>query len=728
MMGKERWWEKELLIGINYAKHDDFVFDSRVRAEKLKNIACSQAFTYCVSGHLNDRKLYFKTGLAKRINKDQLGEFVPELHEKEIKVIVYFNVHTVEPDFAEDHPDWQQIKEDGRPKVGLYEVNTTFCVNTPWREWVFQALRDLAKYEIDGVFYDGPIFFDNTCYCRHCQEKFRRRYGRSLPPKSKRNHPDWPLLVEFQSNSIADFLEDSQRTLKELNPDILFYMNGNGLWSFWPTGRDNRKIIQYTDLLLAEGGFIYRDLTKTPLWKPGATAKLLGTQASGKPISIGSAMIHKPWGYVMLPKPEARLLYAETIANGANLNFAFLYGLEAELEPEIGVLQELNLFLRRNAQYYLKTESAAEVALIWSMRTANFHQAVDVPDEDFTRRMKVQAVGNPIESNFGFYEMLFRSHIPFDIIDEPVLAESKLDRYDVLIFPNSTCLSGEDTENVRRYVKQGGNVIATFETSICDRYGEKQNDFQLSDLFGVTSENQGIGPLHYGYVAPTPASSTHNFFKGLKRWLPAPKYGIKVTPTTGKRLMEFCEKQPGLSGSQKLPTLPPKPDPFMIVNECDKGTCVYLAGNLGEEYWNYKHPQYRRLIESCVNRLSGKLITLEDAPSSLEVVVRRQIDPPRQIVHLINFTGEMTRPIQRIIPCRNLKVILKGVKKASKVKALWSGKKIEYNATADQVSFTVPLIDEYEAVVIEEEENEGYVENPVKGKYNITNKGREAVA
>ncbi len=73
-------------------------------------------------------------------------------------------------------------------------------------------------------------------------------------------------------------------------------------------------------------------------------------------------------------------------------------------------------------------------------------------------------------------------------------------------------------------------------------------------------------------------------------------------------------------------------------------------------------------------------------------------------------------------------MILKGVKKASKVKALWSGKKIEYNATADQVSFTVPLIDEYEAVVIEEEENEGYVENPVKGKYIITNKGREAVA
>ncbi len=701
-MGKGRWWEEEPLIKFSHSKQEDFIFDSARRAENIKNTGCVFTDIMCLGGHLNDRKLYFKTKLAKRVNKDQLGEYVPELHKRGVKAIVYFNVHCVEPEFARDHPDWQQIQEDGRPKAGLYRVDTTFCVNTPWREWVFQALWDLAKYGIDGVVYDGPAFFDNTCYCRYCQEKFRRRYGKDLPPKSTRAHPDWGLLVEFQSDSIADFLKDSQRALKELNPDILFYMNGNAFWAFWPSGRDNRKIIRHTDLLGAEGGFIYGDLTQMSLWKPGATAKLLETQAGGKPHMVFSIMIHKPWGYVMLPKPEVRLLYAETIANGANPSFGFRYGFKPEVQPELESLRELNLFLRRNSQYYLKTESMAKIALMWSMQTMNFHRAVDVPEEDFTRRMKTEAVGNPTKAGFGFYEMLFRSHIPFDVIDEPVLAESKVDRYDVLVFPNSTCLSKEDVESVRKYVERGGSILATFETSLCDEYGEKQEDFQLSDVFGVTSENEGIGPLGFDYVTQSPASRNHPLLKALtKDWIPAPKYGVKVTLTTGERLMEFCEKQPGLSGSQRFPTLPAKPDPAMVVNGYGKGTCVYFAGTFGEDYWNYKHPYYRLIAGNCVNQLSENIVALEDAPSSLEVVVRRQTEPQRWMVHLINFSGEMTRPIERVFPCRNLKVSLKGVERVSRVKTLWSDKDLEYSLTANQVSFTIPLINEYEVVVAE---------------------------
>ena len=55
------------------------------------------------------------------------------------------------------------------------------------------------------------------------------------------------------------------------------------------TARLNRVLVEHQDLLGSEGGFIYGDLTRVPLWKPGLTARLLETQAGGKPTVIFSA-------------------------------------------------------------------------------------------------------------------------------------------------------------------------------------------------------------------------------------------------------------------------------------------------------------------------------------------------------------------------------------------------------------------------------------------------------
>lgn len=63
-------------------------------------------------------------------------------------------------------------------------------------------------------------------------------------------------MIEFQTDSLTKFLKDSKTVIKDINPNILFYMNGNTKSPIWPTARDNRKIIKYTDILGAEGGFV----------------------------------------------------------------------------------------------------------------------------------------------------------------------------------------------------------------------------------------------------------------------------------------------------------------------------------------------------------------------------------------------------------------------------------------------------------------------------------------
>lgn len=703
-MRKDRWWEEPSSF-FNYGRQETYTFDSVKMAENLKETGCDATHVRVLGGHLNDRKIYFKSRLAKKTNKDQLGELLPELHKRGIKAVIYFNVHCVESEFAEEHPDWRHVTEDGKFKEGVYLTDSSFCVNSPWREWVFQALRDLLKYDIDGIFFDGPNFWPDCCYCEHCRRKFKAKFGKDLPPKSDRKNPLFPKLIEFQIESIAEFVEDCKRIIKENNPNVLFYRNvGNILASKWVLAVDPRSLIKHFDMLGAEGGFLYRDLYNKPVWIAGAMAKLLETQTDGKPYLIHSTIVHKPWGYVMLPKPEVRLLYAETIAHGAYPWFGFRYGFEPEVKEDLEEIEELNRFFKRNKEYYGGTESVARVALLWPVKTINFHPTVHIPEMDFTqRRVEAEAVGDPTKATFGFYEILVRSHIPFDLIDEPALTREKMSKYDLLILPNATCLSRDDVENIRSFVRRGGNLIATFETSHFTEYGEKLNDFLLNDVFGVKSEDELLGPLNLDYATFSSGKGRHHVFRGLtKRWFPAPKYGVKVNLITGVRLMEFCERQRGLSGAQRPPTLPSEPDPLIVTNKYGEGTCFYFAGNVGEEYWNYRHPQYRHLLENCINLHSEKVIELKNGPSSVEVVVRKQEDHARWIIHLINFTGEMTRPIEQITPLHQLEVRLYGLRDVKRVKALRLNRELRYSLSATALEFVLPLLNEYEAILIEE--------------------------
>ena len=72
----------------------------------------------------------------------------------------------------------------------------------------------------------------------------------------------------------------------------------------------------------AEGGFIGGDLNTVSLWKPSMSAKLLETQAGGKPTVIFIAGKHCGWDLCCLTPEETRLLYAQTIASTLTSFFA----------------------------------------------------------------------------------------------------------------------------------------------------------------------------------------------------------------------------------------------------------------------------------------------------------------------------------------------------------------------------------------------------------------------
>jgi hypothetical protein len=88
-------------------------------------------------------------------------------------------------------------------------------------------------------------------------------------------------------------------------------------------------------------------------------------------------------------------------------------------------------------------------------------------------------------------------------------------------------------------------------------------------------------------------------------------------------------------------------------------------------------------------------VQLDNAPGSLELVVRSQDNCRRLLIHLVNFTGEMTRPIRRVIPVENLRIRLP--RAYAKAHTLVQAGQVPIRGA----ELTIPKVNEYEVVVVE---------------------------
>lgn len=685
------WWEKEPLRIVEICNAYELnALTLEQEVEAVRKLRGNVQHFHCTddSGGGDDRRFFFKTSVSKADNLDRLKVYLPLAHKNGIRIIVYLNVHWYSSEFGKEHPDWLQIKENGHPIDDVYTTGTSFCVNSHYRDWVFQIVKDLCKYEVDGIFYDGPIFFSSTCYCRSCEGLFGERTGRNLPPKSSRDDPLWKELIAFQSDSIARFLSDSESLIKAANPDILFCMNGNSNWPYWPTGRDNHKIIKHTDILGAEGGFIYNDLNLTPIYKPGIAAKLLKSQSEAKPALVFDCAGHKPWSWYLLPRQEIGMLLAETLAGGANF-WIPLFPSDLS-QSDLNVVALYNKIVEKNPKAFFGTKSLAKVALLWPSVSVEMYEGSSIPLTDFTKEIKPKGVGDIGQEFLGFYEGLGRSQVPFDVIDEENFKD--LSRYDLLVLPNAACLSKESCEILKQFVARGGNIVASFETSLYDENGKRQEDFQLAELFGVRFLQSIFGPMNWDYVSPASATNSP-FMRGVtKKWIPAPTYGIKVETTAGKTLLYYSSKLIGCYDH----TPEVSSNPFLVLNHLDKGEVVYLAGSFGISLVNFRFPEYLNLVSNIATDLSSATVTVRDAPW-VEFSLRANENDV--FVHLVNQTSGLRRPLTYVHPLTNVTIDLSKIR-AKEGKALRLDRKLKLRKSGSKKSLVLPYLEDYEIIAL----------------------------
>ena len=651
---------------------------------------------------------------------DLLREYLPYARKYGINVISYLDMHWFSYEFAKKHKDWEQLTANGTPygeKTPLYGDGTTFCVNSGWRQWACDMVAEAMKTGIDGVFLDGPVGFPGCCYCESCKEKFASRYGAEIPLVENWTDPNWINFVQFRSQSLADFLADCRKSIKAVNPDGVIFLNA-GSWqaSTWRFARSIECVGPYEDFNGAEA-FFHPGPGDHYLLSWAVTGKYM--EAGEKPSVVFSHHALGGWHYLPLSNVEAQLAVAQTVACGSNPWIAvFDYALDHSREEAIEPMREMQGFLADHDDLYTGTKSAADVALLNSSQTGAYYisslaefygnlgsgreenlvmeRGTAVRSDDWQKRKGI-CEATVDHSYLGYFLTLTRSHIPFDVVLDADIASERLADYKVLILPNSACLSDSQIEGIKAFVANGGSLIAEFETGAYDEIGRRRDVNPMLDTLGVVDLGEMLKPVSYEEYARVNRPHAAIGELPIGRLLSRPTYSIECKAASSSSvpsvfMNDVGGSYRGLNG--------PSDKPAMVVSTPGNGRVVYLPSLVGDFYSRFKLPDYEALISNVVRWAHVSPMSVQvDCPPTVQVEPRWSAEHDALLIHFVNNTGDMQRPMTRVISLRDLRVRVK-CGQASSVRAVRAGIDLRSTYSDGQLEFTLPELGLYELITI----------------------------
>jgi hypothetical protein len=287
----------------------------------------------------------------------------------------------------------------------------------------------------------------------------------------------------------------------------------------------------------------------------------------------------------------------------------------------------------------------------------------------------------------GVYSALMRSSLPLVTLHRPHFEES-LPGFRVLCLANVALMSDAQVAAVRRFVQNGGGLLATHETSLYDEKGRRRDDFALADLFGV----------RYRGVFPAKPRMIEFVGHPLSGGFPGDRAGIEhAEPHVAVRLGSAS-----VAAWLKADDVPNESTPAVVTHCVGKGRVVYLPGRLDAAQCETLNPATERLFADAVQWLArGELPVRVEASGIVGVSLYQQ--PQRYLLHLLNQQRDSLDRREDCPPILDvaIHVQLPPGAHAANVRALWSDKRLSHEQHGEIVTVRLPILDEYELLVID---------------------------
>ena len=330
----------------------------------------------------------------------------------------------------------------------------------------------------------------------------------------------------------------------------------------------------------------------------------------------------------------------------------------------------------KNQPYLVNRTPVASVGVVYSQRNADFYGR----DEAEERVSKPYYVVIPA---------LIKARIPYlpvhaDRVDENASALS------TLVLPNLATMTDEQMASVRRYAENGGNLVASGEVALYDKWGERRETSPLADLFGIRFKGALHGSLgeaeSWGNFE---AAGDHSYLR-LHPDVGQDVYG----PLSGAEPAVSGDRHPVLAGFEKtdivafggslqeveaaegsdipitltpdFPAYPPETSwmrtertqiPGLVVRNDGASRRAYFAADLDRRFGRDYLPDHGRLLANTIRWTAHNDVLLKVRGAGLiDCHLYRQED--RTILHLVNLSGAESwrSPLQETIPIGPLEI------------------------------------------------------------------------
>ncbi|MEO7599859.1 MAG: beta-galactosidase trimerization domain-containing protein [Opitutus sp.] len=574
-------------------------------------------------------------------DRDVLGELIAGCRKQGMVVLARTDPHATYDDAKQAHPDWIAVDAEGQPRRhwASPEMWVT-CGLGPYNfDFMTEVKREImSQYSVDGIFinrWEGS----GMCYCEHCRSNFKAATGHALPRSTNPQDPVRRQHFLWRQDRLFALWRTWDNAVRAINPDSCVIPNAGGGAT---SSLDMKRIGELAPTLMADYQ-ARRGLM--PPWANGKRGKEFRATMGEKPIvGIFSVGLEEPyrWKDSVQSPEEIRLWAIDGIANGLRPWFTKFAGSVNDprwLKP----VEELYRWCHRVERYLRNERSLARVAIVYSQQSAWF-----VASEFGGRDASEDAA-------LGWYQALIEARVPFEMVHDRLLAPENLAAFKTLILPNITALSDQQCAQLTDFVKRGGSVIATGETSLYDEHGDKRRDFGLAELFGVRFTGRTEGPMRNAYLRlEHTADAQHPLLAGLGD---APRiiHGVwrlevSATENFGPPPLTLIPSYPDLP-MEKVYERTPKTDIAQVfTREVGAGRVVFFPWDIDRTFWEVLDIDHGQLLRNAVS-----WATQEPAPVTvtgsgvLDVVGWQQKNS--FTVHLVNLTNPMMMkgPIRELI-------------------------------------------------------------------------------
>ena len=691
--------------------------------------AARHGVTISEMGFVDPFCAYYDSRLLKKrsphVPLDRLPQEIAEYQKLGVRILGVYPP-CLQGEVYENHPDWRRIATNTTeiPQIDIqaFPHGGMLCLLGPYGDFFIDVLVEiLEKFPaVDAFSFDG-LHYGGVCYCEHCRKNYRKDTDAEIPPTDM-NNPEFRKYQHWADRRMEDLVRRMQVRLKTIKPEVALVTWTTNAGRFGHFLSIPRNMPARMNLLLdAPDQEFWLDETNrgTTIVPAFANAYIWATTNHRVAFSEPYILSHgNPYGKDSFPPQEIERRMMLALTYGASPSIAVSQ--PAHLQPDLyRCLDEV----QRRKPWLIDKTPEPWGALLMSDNTRNFYgRAAGLVEERY------------MASVFGAFRTVVEEHLQVAVINDWNLNAEDLAKYKVLWLPNAACLDEAQLEAIRNFVRHGGGLVASLDTSLFDEYGDPRPQPALADLFGIEYRGlpavttpkqeeldvnfaQSIGPDYW-----EKRKSVFDFRQNPQSWMNQGRMQSYVgdSPVTFKGpAVKIVAKTAGTEvlGTIETKSVAGAPQmPAVVARQVGRGRVVYLAAGFDAAYYLYSYPYQRLLLKHALEWAAPSPAGVRiDAPMCVHATVMRQKPAAapktkRLVVHLfndLNTTAHHALPVDDV-PLREETVPINGIRihfsadyEIKRVRLEPEGKLLDMTHDEEGTHVVVPQLEIHSMVVAE---------------------------